>query len=119
MLVLRLFFFSLLAAIVTSASAADSLPSAMLGTWCTQEDDDRGTPMTRCAPGSPNVIRMTPHAMDTQDGRCRVVSVRTLSAARWVVTVECEAEPDRTYGWQFFRAGATLYLTPFGGFVPK
>jgi hypothetical protein len=62
---------------------------------------------------------MMPHAMDTQSGRCRVVSVKTLSATRWTVVVDCEAEPDRTYGWQFFRAGATLYLTPFGGFVPK
>jgi hypothetical protein len=63
---------------------------------------------------------MTPHAMDNAEGGlCRVVSVRTLSATRWTVAVDCEAEPDRTYGWQFFRAGAALYLTPAGGFVPR
>jgi hypothetical protein len=99
---------------------SDSLPQAMLGTWCPQKDDKQGTPMKRCAPGSPNVIRMMPHAMDTKSGgRCRVVSVKTLSATRWTVAFDCEAEPDRTYGWQFFRAGVTLYLTPTGGFVPR
>jgi hypothetical protein len=107
------------AAIVTPASAAGSLPPAMLGTWCTQEDDQKGTPMKRCAPGAPNVITMRRHVIDTAEGPCRVVSVRALSATRWVVSVDCEAEPDRTYGWQFFRDGETLYLTPVGGFVPK
>ena len=110
---------ALLAVPALGAETGNRLPQAMLGTWCTQPDDARGTPMKRCAPGSPNVIRMMPHAMDTAEGRCRVVSVRTLSAARWVVAVDCEAEPDRTYGWQFFRDGETLYLTPVGGFVPK
>ena len=100
------------AAIVTPASAAGS---TMLGTWCTQEDDQKGTPMKRCAPGAPNVITMRRHVIDTAEGPCRVVSVRTLSATRWVVSVDCEAEPDR----QFFRDGETLYLTPVGGFVPK
>jgi hypothetical protein len=120
MLVLRLFFFGLLATIGGApASAADSLPPGMLGTWCTQEDDEKGTPMKRCAPGAPQVITMRPHAMDTEGGRCRVVSVKTLEAARWVVGVVCDAEPNRIYGWTFCREGETLYLTPIGGFTER
>jgi hypothetical protein len=110
-------------ALVTPTHGAETgnrLPQAMLGAWCPQKDDSHGTPMKRCAPDAPNVLFVTPHAMDNAEGGlCRVVSVKMLSATRWTVAVDCEAEPDRTYGWQFFRDGATLYLTPAGGFVPK
>jgi hypothetical protein len=113
----------LLAALATPTHGAETgnhLPQAMLGTWCPQKDDKQGTPMKRCAPDAPNVLFATPHAMDNAEGGlCRVASVKTLSATRWIVAVDCEAEPDRTYGWQFFRDGAILYLTPAGVVVPK
>jgi len=110
---------ALVTALATPAGAADSLPSAMLGTWCTQPDDAQGTPMKRCAPGAPDAISMTPHAMDSEGDRCRVVSVKTLEAARWLVSHVCDSQPSRTYGWTFFRDGETLYLTPIGGFTER
>jgi hypothetical protein len=100
------------------AEAADSLPQAMLGTWCTQEGDEaRG--MKRCAPDTPHAITMRPWAMvnATDRGRCRVVSVTTLSATRWLVNVVCNDQPDRTYGWTFFRAGERLYRAQVGTYT--
>jgi len=105
--------------LVSLSVLGDAVHPNLAGTWCTQPDDAQGTPMKRCAPRAHNVIRMMPHAIDTQNGRCRVVSVKILSATRSVAAVVCKAQPDRTYGWQFFRDGETLYLTPVGGFVPR
>jgi hypothetical protein len=104
------------AAIVTPARAADSLPSAMLGTWCTQPDDSQGTPMKRCAPGAPDAINMRRDAMVSKDDRCRVVSVTTKSATRWVVSHVCDSRRDRRYDWTYFRVG-TLYLAQVGTFA--
>lgn len=96
---------------------ADSLPSAMLGTWCTQPVDAQGTPMKRCAPGAPDAISMTPHAMDSEGDRCRVVSVKTLEAARWLVSHVCHSQPGMRYGRTYFRDGESLYLAPVGTFT--
>jgi hypothetical protein len=101
-----------------SASAADSLPSAMLGTWCTQPDDAQGTPMKRCAPGAPDAISMTRHAMNSDREHCRIVSVTTKSATRWLVEHVCDSRLDRLYGWTFFRDGESLYLAQVGTFTP-
>jgi hypothetical protein len=78
---------ALVAALATPAGAADSLPSAMLGTWCTQPNDAQGTPMKRC-----------------------------VSATRWLVGHVCDSRPDRRYNWTFFRDGESLYLAQVGTF---
>jgi hypothetical protein len=62
---------------------------------------------------------MTRHAMESEHDRCRVVAVTTMSATRWLVSLDCKAAPDKRYGWTFFRHGETLYLTPVGTFMPR
>jgi hypothetical protein len=94
-----------------------TLPSAMLGTWCAQpEDAKKNMPMKRCAPRSPNAVRMTPHAWVMKDDHCRIVSVTTESATRWVVGHVCDSRPDHQYNWTFFRDGDALVLAQIGTF---
>jgi hypothetical protein len=102
----------------------------MLGAWCKQPDAAqveepeaenlhilRDTPMKRCAPGSPDATTMTRRAMDSEHDHCRIVSVTTRSATRWLVEHVCDSRPGRRYGWTFFRDGELLYLAQVGTFT--
>src|SRR5260221_4539561 len=90
----------LLATPALAQAQSDSLPQAMLGTWCLEKGDELGELFRRCARGESGGGTMQPHAMFSKNDS-RVKSVEGESANSWWVSVICPKIPDRLYRWAF------------------
>src|SRR5260221_11824566 len=97
----------LLATPALAQAQSDSLPQAMLGTWCLEKGDELGELFRRCARGESGGGTMQPHAMFSKN-ESRVKSVEGESATSWWGPGIFRNFPTTLYRWRFSGDGQAL-----------